>query len=675
MGMKLEETLVEEKIYGEKRVRRLKADLSRKLFQTLFEAEGFVWSMVEAEVREAVDKPFRLDPYEALFMAVSRVEETEPMAVFFSERWDTPVRKTGDLYRHMIQFRSVFFDEEVLEVLLSGESPVSEIINRANDQQAALRQCFALCYSGMLAFTEEAGDGMHGASDMRSERGAESSAGAATTLMIVPSEVEALKEMNRQTQFIATRPDLDREARKAEAVAEAEVEAEAEAEAETEAEAAEPEVVGEVSEQELPDERERADTRRTSVSNEQIFVRPIKPISPSRSVSTRTPPTQPAQRQRERRGPETVDDVLKMALQEAQQAMADLGPEEAEKLTRRGDRLRGAGAIDFKDLMTRLKTGDTDRNREIPTEPVTERVPVEPPPLPPAAVLQKPPGAEVSSTFDVGQTLAPLPPRSLPQPDTDEHIEELLADEYSKMRTRGFYEILEVTPTCQLSDIRAAHARLKHRFSDENYEGYVLSDRSREILRLLNTTLDHARKALSGRAERRLYDTRNRTEYPDDPELFYSKLFNAFDFFLQARHRVKMTHWVEAYNLLGQASDLNPEEPEYHAYRAWSLYQGYKTGQVRDDQAPDKARQLLEQSLKLRELCEPGLLYRARLERDQGNTDDAAACYARLLRVNPHHSTAREELKQVTRADGDAAGSPKRKGIWARIKARFRGWS
>jgi len=33
VGMKLEETLVEEKVYSEKQIRRLKADLSRRLFR------------------------------------------------------------------------------------------------------------------------------------------------------------------------------------------------------------------------------------------------------------------------------------------------------------------------------------------------------------------------------------------------------------------------------------------------------------------------------------------------------------------------------------------------------------------------------------------------------------------------------------------------------------------
>ena len=219
-GMKLEETLVEDKIFSEKQIRRLKAEQSRRLFQTLFEADDFVWSRLDAEIHEAMERPFRLDPYEALFMAVSRAEDTEIMAMFFADRWDTPVRKTGELYRHMIQFRSVFFDEEVLETLLAGEATVSEILRRANDQQTALRQCYALCYTGMLTFVaEEAAEGFRRAS-VRSPSAAdieiEDQAEAGRTVMFMPEQIAAVKSKRRQTQFIGTRPDLDREAAAAE---------------------------------------------------------------------------------------------------------------------------------------------------------------------------------------------------------------------------------------------------------------------------------------------------------------------------------------------------------------------------------------------------------------------------------------------------------------------------
>ncbi len=238
LGMKLEETLVEGKVYSEKQVRRRKADLSRRLFQTIFDAEGFVWTRVEAEIHEAVDKPFRLDPYEALFMSVFRAEETDSMAMFFSDRWETPVHKTGDLYRHMIQFRSVFFDEEVLETLLAGEALVSEILSRANDQQAALRQCFALCYTGMLAFSEQVSEALYGdqAPPPPGVPGAVESESGRTVMLMPEEHAEAIQGKRRQTQFIGTRPDLDREARQAEA------------------ESAEPEVLEIIAEPEAPPE-------------------------------------------------------------------------------------------------------------------------------------------------------------------------------------------------------------------------------------------------------------------------------------------------------------------------------------------------------------------------------------------------------------------------------------
>lgn len=104
-------------------------------------------------------------------------------------------------------------------------------------------------------------------------------------------------------------------------------------------------------------------------------------------------------------------------------------------------------------------------------------------------------------------------------------------------------------------------------------------------------------------------------------------------------------------------------------------YQGFKAGQIRDDFAPNKARQLLEKALQIDDRCERGLYYRAALERDLGNTDDAATYLARVLRVNPDHPTARDELKTLTRprSGSQAARNSEKKGIWARIKALFGG--
>jgi tetratricopeptide (TPR) repeat protein len=762
LGMKLEETLVEEKTYSEKQIRRLKAELSRRLFQTLFESDGFVWTRVEAEVRGAVDKPFRLDPYEALFMAVSRVDETEHMAMFFSDRWDTPVHKTGDLYRHMIQFRSVFFDEEVLDLLLAEEMAVSEIISRANDQQAALRQCFSLCYTGMLAFTEPS-SGLDYVRPMGTTAGipGEMESDPGRTVMLMPERLEEVKEKRRQTEFIGTRPDLDREARQAEEDAAAEAAANQEPEIIDEPKAPKPKrSTGEYKfpsavwggGSPLEDEPVEPPAVRTPPKPEPPKPEPPKPEAPKPEPPKPEPPkpeppkpeapkpeapkpeppkplapeTMAAEATR-RQGPETVDDVLQKALQEAEQAIVELGPEDAVKLTQSGGNFGGAATLDFKDLMVRKRTGAPGGSKTPATGPITKpaqdlesaadapapvvgrravpKAPAAPTPDRPAPRRELQIDDEVPAAFgapknkaplvstegsprlaeesatgspkapEAVQALPPLPPRGLPQPNTDEHVEELLAKEYSEMRAKGFYGLLGVEPTCQLSQIRAAAAKLKTRYAAENYRAYVLSDRAKVILGLMNGAVDRAKTVLMTRGERRIYDERNGVEYSREPEEIYSKLFDAHEFFQQASRRMKMTHWVEAYNLLGRAADLNSNESEYFAYRAWSLYQGFKSGQIRDDFAPNKARQLLEKALKVHDRCARALYYRALLERDLGNTDDAATYFARVLRVNPDHPTARAELKTLTRPRSGSSPSqaPERKGLWARLKALFGG--
>ncbi len=415
-----------------------------------------------------------------------------------------------------------------------------------------------------------------------------------------------------------------------------------------------------------------------------------------------TPP--PATPRTVRQSPETVDDVLRMALQEAEQAIGNLGPQETERLTKNEVQFGGSSNIDFSNLMIRKRSGETVKIRDMSKEPINK--PIDPPtasspevPMPisrpkPSSPPDGIPGgfaARTPSTLEaprahdesspgapeapaVVQALPPLPPRGLPQPDTDDHIEELLAKEYEEMRSKGFYGILSVEPISELSEIRNAHALLKHRYAAANYRAYVLSDRAQEILTLILDAIDRSWSMLINRNERRIYDERNGTRYPEPAEYVYSRLFDADEFFQQARRRMKMTHWVEAYNLLGRAVDLNPLESEYFAYRAWSLFQGYQNGQIKDDFAPNKARQLLDKALKTRDRCERALYYRARLERSLGNNDEAATCYARLLRVNPHHPTAKDELKEFTRPDGmTSTPEPVKRGFWDWFKSLFTG--
>ncbi len=473
--------------------------------------------------------------------------------------------------------------------------------------------------------------------------------------------------------------------------------------------------------------RDAPPTEEPEPGKETVFGAPgvaaLQPPQPSASQPPITPPTQPTKK-RKRQGPETVDDVLQLALQEAEEAIEHLDPKEAAKLTHSGRHFGGASTMDFKDLMVRKKTGDTGKIRtKVSTGPITEpppddedRAPLtaeapaapahdpQPSAISPQAFVEPTPEDAIPAAFDtpkapmstVGvprfldddsapgapkapkalEALPPVPPRGLPQPNTDDHIEELLAKEYSEMRSKGFYGVLDVSPTSQFSEMKYAHARLKLRYGSDNYRSYVLSDRAKEILGLINAAVDRAKGLLASRAERRIYDERNDIEYPTDPEEFYSKLFDAYDFFQQASRRMKMTHWVEAYNLLDRAADLNPDESEYYAYRAWSLYQGFRSGQIRDDFAPNKARQLLEKAIQRRDRCERALYYRACLERDLGNIDDAATFYARLLRINPDHPTARDELKEITRPGGRRqGGTPSKKSLWAKLKALFGGSS
>ncbi len=155
-GSRLEEVILMRGLLSQKELLRLKRELSEYVFAMAFHKDRIVYRMTPEEETETDGFRIRdhLELHEALFRSVATDKDVESMSRHFADRWDLPLVKTSDFYRYLIQFRSVFYGEDITETLMTSEPTAQSVADGAVDKESAVRQLFALSYAGMLAFDE-----------------------------------------------------------------------------------------------------------------------------------------------------------------------------------------------------------------------------------------------------------------------------------------------------------------------------------------------------------------------------------------------------------------------------------------------------------------------------------------------------------------------------------------
>jgi len=723
-GIGVEELLSAKGLLSPKDILRLKRELSVFVFSVAFQKDGVQYRIIPEETStDETAGGDSLELYEGLFRAVSADKDVDYFMRMFRDRWNATLNKTADFYRYLIQFRSVFYGEDITELLMEPEPTPKSVVDDASDRESAARQLYALCYSGMLTFesagAESAGGELFteaGAGDAEASKTVvilpQEKKGGSITSFIVGEETPFQKEEEKKEEPPAKEPAADvprddfeqflqqgfyyREPEKDEAdkpAAEPEPTPPPEPIESREEPAQESPVTEILDGQYDPTERmsvpsdleeeevleqeheETADIEQVATSAKDVDEEPEEPAeeAPAHPADARLPhpddDDEPVLTPTVIATPDViaddVDELLKKAVEEAEKAVAERERKEAEEKASAtpDETIHDAGtedSIEFDGQEPDEAVGE-EKEEDKGIGDLDDLGPL--PELPDVAEPRAPPALREPP---------PLPERpAIPEAGTDENMERILEDVYRSMLARNLYEILTVTPFSPLSAIRESATRLGAKYDPAQFVGYMLSSRAQELLGYVGDEIRRAGEVLTDSKERAIYDNRMSTDYGQDRRVALSYLFEAEGAYQAGQQAEEVENWPEALIQFTKAAETNPRDPEYLACKGWATYQALKSGQSSDSFAPNKARNIMERALAVDARHFKAMLFLARIERDMGNTETARGWYERLHKLDPANdevAAALDFLKMSPRLDR----KPDEAGVWNRFKDIFK---
>jgi tetratricopeptide (TPR) repeat protein len=692
-GMKIDDLLLAAAILTPKDLLRLKRELSLYVFAMAFHKDRVGWhTLAGGNVTEELPLGREvLELHEGLFRAVALDRDTDFLSRMFHGRWDTSLAKTADFYRYLIQFRSVFYGEDISDLLLEPGASAQKIMEAAEDRESAIRQLFALTYSGMLTFEsveESAGDAGTGEILFAGENAA---ATEGQTMVILPKE----EEQAQVTSFLGEgevpfgedaplqpalppRPKTDVEkflelgfaAPPPDEKPDFELDVEPQRKNDTVPRISTADIIAlEADEPSGPPPQAAPEPVPTPAADEAPEPSPVTAQAPQESepACKVVPEELDESTALDTPMPEPEPPRAEVPAQAAPSGTAaPLIPEAAaapglERAAARTLRVGAPSDDGVEDLLAKaLEEAErvTEANRIAARNPVTE-------PVAPQVRLED----VVRLALKDPPPVPERPP--MPEAGTDESIERILEEVYRGMLSRNLYQVLNVTPFTPLSSVRDSATRLRAKYSAGQFSRYILSVRARRLLEYIGQEVERAETVLTELGERTVYDNRVGTDYGQDRRVALSFLFDAEEAFLAGVVLAERNEWAEALQRFTRAAELNPRDPEYLARRGWATYQALRTGQSTDSFAPNKARNILERALAVDPRHAHAMLYLARIEKEMENLDAARTWYERLQKVEPASEEAAiavEKLRSMSRENRKAESVS----MWERFKGIFR---
>lgn len=235
-------------------------------------------------------------------------------------------------------------------------------------------------------------------------------------------------------------------------------------------------------------------------------------------------------------------------------------------------------------------------------------------------------------------------------------IEAELKATIAELEGQDLYTRLELSPGADVDEVERAFERLSRRSSPER----VLAGLAAPELRLLAERrlllLRRAHATLVDPTTRRRYHTRLGLErLPED-----APLVAADDAFARGRAAAAAEDWPAARAAFEEATQKDPEEGAYVSNLAWATY----ACAPEDEEARERALDLLRRAAELDPRHEEVYLYVARIQRQVGRPEAATQAYQRALRCNPDCLEALVALRELRPEE------PKKGGLLSRFSAR-----
>lgn len=196
-----------------------------------------------------------------------------------------------------------------------------------------------------------------------------------------------------------------------------------------------------------------------------------------------------------------------------------------------------------------------------------------------------------------------------------------------------------------------------------------MSSRAMDILDKVRNAVDRAELILTNAKARRRYDEMLDTQYPLERRAWLHQVFAAERDYQAGLRFYNGGDFGRALDMFHRAVTGNAYDPDYIAWRGQSLFMYHKANRRDDQSYVGRSRAEFEKALALDPRHARSLLFLARLELEQGDTDASAGWYSRLQKVEPGNEEAAEVLERLRRENPSRKPSDD-KG-WTRFRGMF----
>jgi outer membrane biosynthesis protein TonB len=280
--------------------------------------------------------------------------------------------------------------------------------------------------------------------------------------------------------------------------------------------------------------------------------------------------------------------------------------------------------------------------------------PIAPPPSPPAAAAKPPPPAAAAKPTPPARPPPPpqptrpppvmgqashtsLPPVPRPKPAETEDASALQAL-LDKWKKATHFEVLGVDRKANAEAIKNAYFALARQHHPDTVIGTGESQ-LRQLKADLTARINEAYSSIGDDASRQKY----LAELKEGEKVDIGPVVQAEEDFLRATIMVKARKFVEAVDLLDRAIALNPNEPEFFAWRAWARFVNAQDKRAEYPEAVAVCNKVLKES----PMCAAAALFIGNMSKIVGETAKAEAAFRKVLEIEPDHIDAARELRMA----------------------------
>lgn len=229
-----------------------------------------------------------------------------------------------------------------------------------------------------------------------------------------------------------------------------------------------------------------------------------------------------------------------------------------------------------------------------------------------------------------------------------DEIRELIANRLRALdQGCDHYQLLGIKRDVAQPELRRAYFELAKKLHPDRLRALAIGDDDRGAQRLF-ATVNKAFAVLGNDQERARYNaalerggTGDQARDRLEAEKKAMKLFTAEEHFLRGEQAMRGNRFTVALREFERALELNPDEAEHHALRAWATW----CTATDKDAVLTQVQHGLERALHLSPKCVPAYFYRGQVAAACGHQKRALEDFRKVLKLRPSHREAELQVR------------------------------